>query len=395
MIGDLGLGCTRGVCEGDDRRADLASTVRCILSQIDRPYPCAEQQTLTCDKDLQLPRERFKVFYGSFDWHSSVHSHWSLARLLADGVFGEGGCSTMNCCERGAAHAAQVATPESAKIDELVCQMFSQLDVSLEAERVAAETASWTGSIPAYFERPYGHTWLLALDAELARMGEFACVLGERSCAWREALAPLTAEMERRVLEWVRGLALPIRSGIHSDSAWSLAMAWDWAQVVSNAEMADAVREAAVRLYGHDVNAPVAYEPEGDTFTSAILNVAALMARVLDGDAYEAWMRGYMPQLFDEGREVSEPVLPDLAVKWDGVNHYGVHVVALPLSRALAARDAAAGLPEGSHARECLAASARLWMEQGLADLTLDGFLADHWVGSFVVASLAGDGVHR
>lgn len=369
MIGDLGF-CLAEKIDADQRGSLIAGTARSILDVIERAYPCAEQQTLTCAADLELPRDRFAVFFGSFDWHSCVHSHWSLVRLLASGSL--------------AGH------------PELEEAALSQLECSFDPARVSLEVAAWTSRIPEHFERPYGHTWFLELDAELMRaeaLGSGSSAVAAEAAAWRAALAPLTAEMLRRVRDWADGVVLPIRSGIHSDTAWSLSLAWDWAAQTGDAELAESVRTAAQRLYASDVNAPVAYEPEGQTFSSSILNEAALMARVYGASDYERWLQGFLPQLFDDG--FGGGLIPDPVQKWDGKNYYGVHEVALPLSRGIAARDAAAALPEGSPAQEAFASEARRWTHQGLADLTLAGYLADHWVGSFVVASLVGSGSAR
>ena len=411
MIGDLGFSVTdemrSGLGEAAARRM-LDGVAACVLGQITRPYPCAEQQTLTCAEDLQLPRERFCAFYGSFDWHSCVHSHWSLVRLVATGSLSE----------------------------EVGERAVAQLDATLSEGPLARETAAWVHDVPDHIERPYGHTWLLELDAELGRLAFSASPLAGRARGWREALAPLVTEMRRRVAAWASGLKLPVRSGIHSDSAWSLAMAWDWARGTEaaeagasagprDAELVGIVSEAARSLFGADVCAPVAYEPQGDTFTSSILNEAALMARALGSSEYEAWLRGFLPQLFEgdaagagcgmaagaaataDGRgamagaaatagtgAAAAPspdfrLLPDPLAKWDGESYYGVHQVALPLSRAIAARDAAAPLPEGP-ARARLASESARWAREGLDDMTLTGYLADHWVGSFVVATLVG-----
>lgn len=414
MIGDLGFSCTTGVLDelGSKRRgAMLTDVAERVLAQVTRPYPCAEIQTLTCDDDLSLPRERYRVFHGSFDWHSCVHSHWSLVRLAASGAL-------------------------DGAPDNLLERVLAQLDASLSPEPLAEEARVWAERIPAHEERPYGHTWLLVLDAELLRVARSAACgpAVSRARDWRDSLSPMTDEMLRRVCDWVAGLDLPVRSGLHTDTGWSLAMAWDWAREAGDEELAAGVRDAATRLFGHDVDAPVAYEPQGHTFTSSILNEAALMARVLEGDAYEAWLSGFLPQAFAgegdatgramagadaanggvagdssaaiagaagdpsaspasaAGSSISAslaPLIADLPGTWDGSNYYGVHEVALPFSRAIAARDAAAALPEGSPARAYLAAQASRWMRQGTEGLTLDGYLADHWVGSFVVASLS------
>lgn len=355
MIGDAGHPTT----PMDARRA-LASTVaQCILGQLHRPYPCSAVQVLHDATDLQLPVERFPVFYGSFDWHSCVHSHWALVRLL--------GCDMLEA-------------PLAQRVEEALARSF-------DPKALAREAASWA-RLPEHTERPYGLTWLLALDAELGTPKML-----QAHPAWREALGSLVAVVLPRVRRWVDTCGLPVRSGVHSDTAWSLAMAWDWATSAGDDGLAEAVATRARSLYFWDVHAPCAYEPSGETFMSAILNEAACMARVLDPSSFDGWMRGFLPQVFEVGERPMDgegsPLLPNIERPWDGVNYLGVHEVALPLARCIAARDVACALEDGA-ARAYLSSQAARWERQGLAGLFLDGYLADHWVGSFAVAAVVG-----
>lgn len=388
MIGDLGFGLTLAAAgDAGKRNAALAGVATCILSQIEREYPCADHLLLMGPDDLLLPRERFPIFYGSYDWHSCVHSHWSLLRMLANGCLDE--------------------RPELARA------AAEQLDRSFDADALVREAAFWHDHAPAHEEVPYGATWFLELDAELGRVAARAEAkqedtehadtgeLARRAGAWRKACEPMRAEMLRGTREWVAGVALPARTGLHSDTAWSLAMAWDWASATGGEASSKADAEGLLgdiaslsrRLYLRDADAPCAYEPSAGTFTSPILNEAALMARVLDASEYETWLQGFLPQVFsdesgtDEG-VVAEPLLPGLAGSWDGKSLPGVHEVALPTSRAIAARDAAAPLGEGSTARKRLAEEASRWLAEGVSSVELSGYLADHWVGSFMVAAL-------
>ena len=272
-------------------------------------------------------------------------------------------------------------------VPELEKAAAAQLSRTFAPDLMEQEARSWKEKVPQWEEKPYGWTWELAVDQELGKLANAAeSPYADEAKAWRAALSPLTEEMHRRVAGWIAHLSLPARTGMHSDTAWSLAMAADCAEATEDQELLESVCMAAVRLFGNDVEAPLAYEPEADTFTSAILNEAALMARVLSGEAYLSWMKDYMPALFSES--FSSPLLADLPGKWDGTGYLEVHTVALPTSRALAARDAAAALPAGT-ARDRLSQEASRWLVQGIQDVELSGYLADHWVGSFVCAALA------
>ena len=271
-------------------------------------------------------------------------------------------------------------------VPELEKAAAAQLSRTFAPDLMEQEARSWKEKVPQWEEKPYGWTWELAVDQELGKLANAESPYADEAKAWRAALSPLTEEMHRRVAGWIAHLSLPARTGMHSDTAWSLAMAADCAEATDDQELLESVCMAAVRLFGNDMEAPLAYEPEADTFTSAILNEAALMARVLSGEAYLSWMKDYMPALFSES--FSSPLLADLPGKWDGTGYLEVHTVALPTSRALAARDAAAALPAGT-ARDRLSQEASRWLIQGIQDVELSGYLADHWVGSFVCAALA------
>ena len=271
-------------------------------------------------------------------------------------------------------------------VPELEKAAAAQLSRTFAPDLMEQEARSWKEKVPQWEEKPYGWTWELAVDQELGKLANAESPYADEAKAWRAALSPLTEEMHRRVAGWIAHLSLPARTGMHSDTAWSLAMAADCAEATDDQELLESVCMAAVRLFGNDMEAPLAYEPEADTFTSAILNEAALMARVLSGEAYLSWMKDYMPALFSES--FSSPLLADLPGKWDGTGYLEVHTVALPTSRALAARDAAAALPAGT-ARDRLSQEASRWLVQGIQDVELSGYLSDHWVGSFVCAALA------
>ena len=61
----------------------LATTLaRTALANVVTEFPYKLDQLLTRTEDLATPRALHPVFWGSYDWHSCVHMHWTLARLL-------------------------------------------------------------------------------------------------------------------------------------------------------------------------------------------------------------------------------------------------------------------------------------------------------------------------
>ena len=59
-----------------ERFANLA------LGCVHKEYPNKISHTLKSDADVAPPRKLTPAFYGCYDWHSSVHGHWLLARLV-------------------------------------------------------------------------------------------------------------------------------------------------------------------------------------------------------------------------------------------------------------------------------------------------------------------------
>jgi hypothetical protein len=310
----------------DPRLADLAAV---ITGNLDREYP---HQVVHAAPDaaaapLAPPRQRHPIFFGCYDWHSAVHSHWALVRLgRADVV------------------AARV-TPDA----------------------VARELA-YLAPRPR-FELPYGLAWVLLLCAEAARAHP----------GLRAALAPLEAVARDRILGWARSLPAPIRAGEHSSSAFALALALEWARATGDAGAAVELAAVARAHHDGDRDAPWAYEPSAYDFLSPSLTTAWLMARALDdAGALAAWLDGFAPTL---GRSLAlaPPVAADRAdgklVHWDG----------LALSRAWMLRELAAALPAADPRVALLAAQASDHGARGLAALDGATYAGTHWLPSFAV----------
>src|SRR3954467_10877110 len=171
-----------------ERFANLA------LACVHKEYPNKLSHNLNSDADVAPPRKLTPAFYGCYDWHSSVHGHWLLARLartFPDAQF---------------ASAAREA-----------------LKQSLSAENIKQEAAYLRGEGRASFERPYGLAWLLQLGLELR---EWDDPLGKELSA---NLRPLEAAALERLQAWLPKLANPVRSGEHSQTAFAMGLMIDYA----------------------------------------------------------------------------------------------------------------------------------------------------------------------
>ena len=307
--------------------AELASALaRVALANVRREFPRRLDQLITSLDAEWRPRELHPAFYGSYDWHSSVHMHWCLARVLR----------------------SNPALPEAGDI-------ASVLDAHLGPAQIARERAFFDGPGGASFERPYGWAWLLMLAAELARLP------GTR---WAEALAPLAAELARRLHAFIEAAPYPIRAGSHGNTAFACLLALDYARVASHSALQAGIARAAVRWYGKDQDAPLAYEPSLDDFLSPSLVEALLMKEVLPPADFAAWVGRFLPRQVDQ---LLPPVVHDHADPKQS------HLDGLCLSRAWCL--ARLGFPE----------AARRHLAAGLPHVAGGAYAGEHWLASFAV----------
>jgi len=341
----------------DTLAADLSLFAARALDAIQREYPSHIVHLLRGDDDARPPRELTPVFFGSFDWHSAVHGHWCLARCLRSGLQGD-------VADRAAA----------------------ALDHSLESAKLAREAHYVAGPGREGFERPYGLAWVLQLAAELREWAS------PRAFGWHDALRPLERVAIERLSAWLPRLRWPIRSGEHSQSAFALGLALDWAQVAGDLVARDLIVSRARELYRTDVDAPVAYEPSGHDFLSPVLAEADLMRRVLEPTEFAAWFERFLPRLDQEpARRWLMPVAtPDRA---DGKL---AHLDGLNLSRAWMLEGIARALPRAHRDVAELDAACARHREAGLAAaLETQHYAGTHWLGSFAVYLLTHRGLER
>jgi hypothetical protein len=320
------------------RFADLA------LNCVHQEYPNKIAHVLTGDQDVAPPRVLTPVFYGCFDWHSSVHGHWLLTRLLRlypDAVF---------------AGLAETA-----------------LDESFKSEKVALEVAYVTHDQRASFERPYGVAWLLQLTAELREWDD------PRARRWLEILEPLESALVGNMQTWLGKLAYPIRIGEHAQTAFAFGLFLDWADASGRTDFTKLVTDKSRDFYLNDRSCPLAYEPGGQDFLSPCLAEADLMRRIMNPDDYARWLTEFMPKIPVDG---SSDWLP-IAVVTDPTDGKLAHLDGLNISRAWMLEGIAFGLPVADSRKGALLGSAAMHKHSGLASVTDEHYEGGHWLGSF------------
>jgi hypothetical protein len=323
-----------------------SSFARLALKGIVKEYPNKPEHVLAGPDDVKGPRNLHPAFFGSYDWHSSVHGHWMLVRLLRR--FPD--------------------LPEAGEIR-------SVLRDHLSAENLKAEADYFGRKESRSFERPYGWAWLLKLAEELHAWDD------PDARAWRANLRPLTDLVVARYLEFFPKQTYPIRTGVHPNTAFGLAFAHDYARAVRDDRLQALVEERARAYFGADGDVPAAWEPGGADFFSPSLMEADLMRRVLPPAEFRTWFGRFLP-----GAARGEPKsLFNPATVTDRTDPQLVHLDGLNLSRAWGMRSVAAALPVGDPARTSMEVSAARHTESALSHVASGDYAGEHWLATFAV----------
>ena len=326
------------------------------LKCLHEEYPNHISHMMDSDADARPPRVLNPAFYGCYDWHSDVHGHWLLVRLLR--------------LYPGASFAAKAR---------------AELARSFTAENIAGEVAYLQRPDRASFERPYGLAWLLQLSAELRSWDD------PQAREWETVLRPLETEAAARLKSWVPKLHYPIRVGEHDQTAFSFGLIWDWAGVAGDEPMRSVLRDAAQRFYSKDRRCPIQYEPSGEDFLSPCLAEADFMRRVLAPAEFGRWLSGFLPEI----GEKAGPAWLEPAVVTDRADPKLAHLDGLNLSRAWMLQGIAHGLEPGDARVQGLQALAARHREAALPNVTGQYYVGGHWLGTFAVYLISEAGIGR
>ncbi|MGA9978411.1 MAG: DUF2891 domain-containing protein [Candidatus Sulfotelmatobacter sp.] len=332
-----------------ERFANLA------LACVHKEYPNHISHTLNSDADVAPPRKLTPAFYGCYDWHSSVHGHWLLVRLV-----------------RTFPDAAFAPSAREA------------LRQSLTAENIAQEAMYLRGEGRASFERPYGLAWLLQLIAELREWDD------PQAREMAANLGPLEQAVLERLSGWLPKLSHPVRIGEHDQTAFALGLMLDYARAAGDKKFADLIESKARQFYLGDRNCPLAYEPSGEDFLSPCLGEADVMRRVLPSPEFARWLRTFMPQISTSEDKWLQPV-----VSPDPSDPKLAHLDGLNLSRAWMLEGIAAGLLKNDKRLPSIMAAAAAHRRAGLAAVTGEHYEGGHWLGSFAVYLVTERGISR
>jgi hypothetical protein len=331
-----------------------AGFVKLALAGIDREFPNKTGHVTVGPDDLKTPRQMHPVFYGHFDWHSSVHGHWTLVRLLK--MF-----------------------PDAPFAD----RARKVLDGRFTKEALEGEAAYFRSKENRSFERMYGWAWALRLALELRGWDD------PDAKRWAAHFAVLEKEITGLAMAYLPKLDWPVRCGFHPETAFPLGQMLDYARATGDAGLEKLVIQKSRAFYGEDRNYPAAYEPSGNDFFSPGLNTADLMRRVLPAEEFSPWLAAYLPGLAKgEAGNLFTPVTVS-----DPTDGHLIHLAGLNLNRAWTMQGVASALPDADPRKKVLLDSAGKHAVAGLAMVETGHYEGEHWLGSFATYLLSGTGL--
>lgn|GEM_PF-74952 len=331
-------------------REEASHFAKLALKCVTKEFPNKPDHVINDGADVRSPRVMHPAFYGCFDWHSTVHGHWMLVRLLR-------------------------LYPDLSEAADI----RAALNGNLTAENLAAEVTYLKQPNRTSFERTYGWAWLLKLAEELRGWND------DDGKLWSRNLQPLADVLVANYLAFLPKQNYPIRTGVHPNTAFGLEFALDYARAAGDRRLEELIVERSRTYFGHDVNYPGAWEPGGEDFFSPALMEADLMRRVMKPAEFSAWFHRFLP-----GVAANQPrALLTPAVVLDRTDPKLVHLDGLNLSRAWCMRNIANSLPRSNAARRVLERAAAHHAEEGLKHVASGNYEGEHWLASFAVYLLS------
>lgn len=327
--------------------APLAETfISLVLRHLGREYPYKMDHVLTGPSDAVVPRTAHPVFFGSFDWHSCVHGYWLIARLVR-------------------------RFPWVRQAD-MVKSVFRE---RFTAESVAGELAYIMRPAARAFERPYGWGWLLALQGELELHEE------KEISEAAKVLRPLTNAIATRWKDFLQLSDYPVRTGVHSSTAFAMRMAADWCEAF-DPDLYSEMQTKALNWYGADQDCQ-AWEPSQDDFLSPALIEAECMRRLLEPAACRSWLERFLPR----ARHGEPLTLFTPARVSDRTDGKIAHLDGLNFSRAWCWRSLATLFPDDHPAALRARAAADEHIRVSLPHVAGD-YMGEHWLATFALLAL-------
>lgn len=314
---------------------------------IGQEYPNKTSHTSASDSDhVVTPQQLHPAFYGCFDWHSSVHGHWMLIKILKEFR----------------------SLPEAASLRQ-------QLNKSLTISNIQAELKYFDLPFTSSWERTYGWGWILKLQEELDNWND------SDGIKWSKALQPLSTKIVELWKNFLPRQTYPNRTGVHPNTAFGLVFALDYSRSSKDTSFENAITKSAVSLFSNDRNIPAEWEPNGSDFLSPSLEEADLMRRILDKTSFLKWFELFI----SKGGVKHLTILPVVS---DRSDLQIVHLDGLSFSRSWCMKGIASALPAGNEMKSTLIRSSVHHLSTALANVASGEYGGEHWLASFAVYAL-------
>ena len=304
--------------------------------------------------DSTTSKDLWPSFYGCFDWHSSVHNHWCMIKLLKN----------------------HPSIPEAALIRARLNEAFSVENMKYEAFFLSQNEEG-------YFEFPYGQSWFLKLADELKSWND------QDAKKWLKNSEPLLVLIEENHLKYWNATPSVKISGSHDSPAMGISFALDYSRSFKKKKLEKTLLAAAKKYYLTIENAPILSEPVEYDFMSGTLLIADLMRKVLSGKEYAAWLSKFTPELVDESRA-------QLALKINKTevhDGYESHWDGFHLNRIWCLNGMLISLPKKSMSPSLKGkwtnAMNEMW-DYAQLSIGKGNYDIDHWLSSFSVFALEG-----
>lgn len=310
--------------------------VRLSLDCVEQEFPNTYERV---DKKIK-PKEIHPAFFGCYDWHSSVHGHWAMLRVLH-------------------------AFPKIAEKEQIIATLDRHLkkDLLKKEENLFRKEPN--------FELPYGVGWFLRLVAEVR-----SSHLPEAK-QWSDATRSLEQLLVQNLYRYLKSPNLPNRTGLHDNTAFALMHAWDYAVAVGEKKLQNAVRAAARKFYFSDESCSLVSEPKEGDFISPCFVEADLMRRILSEKEFANWEKKFFPVLEPSWLA---PVIPS-----NPKDYFLSHMIGLMYQKASSMRSVGLSLDGSDPRREVLLRASQEQSETGWNLLFDSGYGGTHWIASFAI----------
>ena len=319
----------------------VSLSVKCV----DKKYPYKIGYRFSDESWLKPHYELTPSFYGCWDWHSAVHGHWAMVKILKD-------------------------YPEIMDKDVIL----SKLDKNLSKENLNKEYQFFKQDFAKGFERTYGWAWLMKLYSELVSWDN------DKAQKWANNMKPLVDLLSKRTILFLDKLSTPLRPGTHANTAFSFSLMIEYSILANDKLLFNKIKEYSIKNFLGDINCPVQYEPSGTDFLSPCLAEAALMSQILEKREFNDWLYKFLPS-FDEvsfGNIINPPEVLDPEDPGIG------HLIGLMFHRAWTLKDIAMKLEKNSN-KNLLLKIAKKHSEEGYNIMFESGYGGEHWLATFAI----------